>query len=239
MPEQLSIEEVQLTVTSSPNQSSEHFNEMSKSLMPEPSSIPDIQRITRRRSDSELSLKKSKSLTIDSSAFDPSQSVNEVKKLKVSCNKCGKTKSKIKREILKLSEQLKSTNKSEVEINAKIKEFLDYLESKSQPSEMTETGESQIQTNQSNDSADGAHYIPSSTSHDEIEEDIFDENDGINVYSSSEPERDSVAYSSTSTPRRFIQLNDIHSRFVAFLLRADNLISRGFFILVTILNHCR
>lgn len=139
------------------------------------------------------------------SSFDPSQSGSEVKKLKISCNKCGKAKSNIKKEILKLSEQLKSSNKSEVEVNAKIREFLDYLESKSQPSEMTETEDSQMQTNQNEE---GARFIPTSTSHDEIEENIFDENEGINVYPSTEE------HESLSTPRRFISLDDIHSRWV-------------------------
>lgn len=162
----------------------------------------------RRRSDSQLlGLRKSNSITIDASSFDPSQSGSEVKKLKISCNKCGKAKSNIKKEILKLSEQLKSSNKSEAEVNAKIKEFLDYLESKSQPSEMTED----THTDQNDENAsEGARFIPSSTSHDEIEEDIFDQNEGIHVY----PVEDSDAFmhSSPSIPRKFIQLADIHSR---------------------------
>lgn len=162
----------------------------------------------RRRSDSQLlGLKKSNSITIDASSFDPSQSGSEVKKLKISCNRCGKAKSNIKKEILKLSEQLKSSNKSEAEVNAKIKEFLDYLESKSQPSEMTED----THTDQNDENAsEGARFIPSSTSHDEIEEDIFDQNEGIHVYPVEES--DAFMHSSPSIPRKFIQLADIHSR---------------------------
>lgn len=198
------------TVTPSPNYTEANSNEMSRSSIFEPVTNPELRRVTRRRSDSSLlSIRKSNSITIDHSSFDASQSGSEVKKLKISCNKCGKAKSNIKREILKLSEQLKSSHKSEAEVNAKIKEFLDYLESKSQPSEMTETEDSQPQTNQ--DNLEGARYIPSSTSHDEIEEDIFDENEGINVYPLEE-ERE--AHSSTSTPRRFIQLDDIRSKWV-------------------------
>lgn len=223
-PDQLSIDDINMTVTSSPNQTSSH--EMSRSLMPEPVTNPEVRRLTRRRSDSSLlSLRKSTSITIDTSSFDPSQSGNEVKKLKISCNKCGKAKSNIKLEIMKLSEQLKSSNKSETEVNSKIKEFLDYLESKSQPSEMTETDDSQLQTNQNDENLDGARFIPASASHDEIEENIFDENEGINVYPST-GEHESLTQPSSSTPRRFISLDDIHSRwdkrlFVRFTLRLN------------------
>lgn len=205
--DQMSIDEN--VVIPSPNQTEENSNEMTRSTIFEPVTNPEIRRVTRRRSDSSL-LRKSNSITIDHSSFDPTQSGSEVKKLKISCNKCGKAKSNIKREILKLSEQLKSSNKSEVEVNSKIKEFLDYLESKSQPSEMTETENSQQQSNQNDENLEGARFIPSSTSHDEIEENIFDENEGINVYPVEEEERQ--PHSSTSTPRRFIQLDDIHSR---------------------------
>lgn len=196
--EQPSIDEVHMNVAPSPNQM----------LLPEPIANPEVRRLTRRRSDSSLlSLRKSNSITIDASSFDPSQSGSEVKKLKISCNKCGKAKSNIKREILKLSEQLKSSKRSEAEVNAKIKEFLDYLESKSQPSEMTETDDSQLNPE------DGARFIPTSSSHDEIEENIFDENEGINVYPSMDEHE-----ASSSTPRRFISLDDIHSRWENWFL---------------------
>ena len=105
---------------------------------------------------------------------------------------------------------MKSSNKSENEINAKIKEFLDYLESKSQPSEMTETEDSQMQSNQNDENLEGAQFVPSATSHDEIAENILDDNEGINVYPSEE--HVPMTQSSTSTPRRFIQLDDINSR---------------------------
>lgn len=210
-PDQLSSDEINMTVSPSPNQSFEHSNEMTRSLMPDTAINPEVRKLTRRRSDSSLlSLRKSNSITIDTSSFDPLQSGSEVKKLKISCNKCGKAKSNIKREILKLSEQLKSSNKSENEINAKIKEFLDYLESKSQPSEMTETEDSQMQSNQNDENLEGAQFVPSATSHDEIAENILDDNEGINVYPSEE--HVPMTQSSTSTPRRFIQLDDINSR---------------------------
>lgn len=169
----------------------------------------EVRKLTRRRSDSSLlSLRKSSSIILDTSAFDPTQKCDsEVDKLKVSCNKCGKAKSKIKREILKLTEQLKSSNKSEAEVNAKIKEFLDYLESKSQPSEMTETEGSR--STQIDENLEDARFlpIPSSSSHDEIEENIFDENEGINVY----PSTNDSNYLQESSPRRFISLDDIQS----------------------------
>lgn len=207
--DELSIEEINMNITPSPNPSCSKSNEMSRSVMPEAATNPEIRKLTRRRSDSSLlSLRKSNSITIDMSSFDASQSGSEVKKLMISCNKCGKAKSNIKREIIKLSEQLKSSKRSEVEVNAKIKEFLDYLESKSQPSEMTETEDSQLQTNQNEE---GARFIPSSASHDEIEENIFDENEGINVYPSQQDFEQSEQPSS-SIPRRFISLDDIRSR---------------------------
>lgn len=203
------IDDIDTAASVSPNRSSLNSHDMHRSLNPELAN-PKVRRLTRHRSDSSLiSLRKSNSITIDMSSFDPSQSGSEVKKLKISCNKCGKAKSNIKSEILKLSEQLKSSQKSEVEVNAKIKEFLDYLESRSQPSEMTETEGSQVQTNQN---VEGARFIPSSASHDEIEENIFDENEGINVYPSTEEHESLTSQTSSNTPRRFISLDDIQSR---------------------------
>jgi hypothetical protein len=153
-----------------------------------------------------LSLRKSSSIFLDTSAIDPTQRYDsEVKKLKVSCNKCGKAKSRIKSEILKLSEQLMTSNKSETEVNAKIKEFLDYLESKSQPSEMTETEATEIDENLE------AAALRTSNSHDEIGENIFDENEGINVYPSSSNDIRQSATVDSSATRRFISLDDIHS----------------------------
>lgn len=204
--DELSVDDVNVTVTPSPNQTSQD-QDMARSMIPEPVVNPEVRKFRRRRSDSSLlSLRKSSSMTIDLSSFDPTQSASEVKKVKISCNKCGKAKSSIKREILKLSEQLKSSNRSEVEVNAKIKEFLDYLESKSQPSEMTDTEGSR----QTEENPEGARFLPTSSSHDDIEENIFDENEGINVYpSSDEPQ---YGESSSSAPRRFISLDDIRSK---------------------------
>ena len=169
---------------------------------------PEVRKLTRRRSDSSLlSLRKSSSIFLDTSALDPTQRYDrEVKKLKVSCNKCGKAKSRIKSEVLKLSEQLMSSNKSEAEVNAKIKEFLDYLESKSQRSEVTETEASE--SIDENLEALPREPIPSSISHEEIEENIFDENEGINVYPSSSFDYQQPG---SSGSRRFISLDDIHS----------------------------
>ena len=195
----------------SPNQnSSSNSNDMTKSLIPEPnSSTSELRRITRRRSDSSIlsSMKKSNSLIIDVSAMDPLLGPGEVKKVKVSCNKCGKAKTNIKREIIKLSEQLKSSNRSDSEVNAKIKEFLDYLESKSQPSEVTDTENSQ-NGQRTVGSGVASGNIPTSNSNDDIEEDIFDDiNDGIHVYGTNSTEQQQ----SESNLRRFVQLDDIHT----------------------------
>lgn len=106
--------------------------------------------------------------------IDASTSINTPRNIKVSCRKCGKTKSKIKQEILKLSERLKASNRTEEEINEKIKEFVNYLESmkKNDSSEVTETEESQ------------ANEMPNAVSQDDIAENVLDENEGINVYAS-------------------------------------------------------
>lgn len=195
----------------SPNQnSSSNSNDMIRSLIPEASSSTSEQRrITRRRSDSSIlsSMKKSNSLIIDASAMDPLLGPGEVKKVKVSCNKCGKTKTKIKLEIIKLSEQLKSSNRSEAEVNAKIKEFIDYLESKSQPSEVTDSENSQNGQRTVGSGVASAN-IPTSNSNDDIEEDIFDDiNDGIHVYGTNSTEQQQ----SETNLRRFVQLDDIHT----------------------------
>lgn len=213
-PDALSIDDINnMSVTSCPIPTNSQLNDLSRSLALDAAANPEVRRLTRHRSDSSLlSLRKSTSITIDASAFDPSQSGSGIKKLKISCNKCGKAKSNIKQEILKLSEQLKSSNKSEAEVNSKIKEFLDYLETKSQRSEMTETEDSQVQTVEIDENLEGARLIPSSASHDEIEENIFDENEGINVYPSSSDAEVHVQPSPSSTPRRFISLDDIGSR---------------------------
>lgn len=195
----------------SPNQnSSSNSNDMTRSMIPEPnSSTSEHRRITRRRSDSSIlsSMKKSSSLIIDLSAMDPLLGPGEVKKVKVSCNKCGKAKTNIKREIIKLSEQLKSSNRSETEVNAKIKEFLEYLESKSQPSEVTDSENSQ-NGQRTVGSGVASGNIPTSNSNDDIEEDIFDDiNDGIHVYGTNSTEQQQ----SETNLRRFVQLDDIHT----------------------------
>jgi hypothetical protein len=136
----------------------------------------------------------------------------DVKNLKISCRKCGKTKSKIKEEIIKLSEQLKSSNQSDEQIKTKIDEFMDYLETKSQTSEMTETEESQQNNNDTN--FDVA-FVPHSASHDEIEGNIFDENEGINVYATQSVLNEPSC--SKNVSKRFISLDDINSRY--FLLK--------------------
>lgn len=166
----------------------------------------DISRLVRHRSDSSLLGIKNKG-TDDASILNTSlQQDNDMNNLNISCKKCGKAKTKIKQEFLKLSEQLKSSKCSEDEINMKLKEFIDYLES-NHASEMTDNGESHSTAN--------APQIPNSSSHDEIEENIFDENEGINVYSSEAlPQNYSHQQPScsTSVPKRFISLNDIQSR---------------------------
>lgn len=85
---------------------------------------------------------------------------------------------------------------------------MEYLES-NHASEMTETEGSQAGANNP--------LIPNSNSHDEIEENIFDENEGINVYGSEETSQLHFSQQpscSTSTPKRFISLDDIRTRYL-------------------------
>lgn len=171
-------------------------------------SNPEVRKLTRRRSDSSLlSLKKSKSIFLDTSDCDLTKKCNsEVNKLKVSCNNCGKAKSNIKLEILKLSEQLKSSNKSESEVNAKIKEFLVYLESKSQTSAVSGSNQ--------NDASEGEQFVPITLAspRDEIGENMLEEinADPLDMTNNSNPS------SQNSTPRRFISLSDIRSKYRQF-----------------------
>jgi hypothetical protein len=174
----------------------------------------------RRCSDSSLiHMKKSNSININISSFDPSQDGSDIRKIKVSCRKCGKAKSKIRNEIMKLQDQL--SNKSEEEISAKIKEFMDYLESKSQPSEMTETDDSSELMSQPppNMSVNYEGVRNLSASHDDVGEDIFDENQGINVYASSSDadithasQQQPSCSANNFPPKRFLSLGDINSR---------------------------
>lgn len=198
--------------SSSPSQV--NVSDMCHSFIPNSTTqVPEVRKLIRRRSDSSLlSIKKSSSITIDTSSFNSAHCNNssEMKKIKISCRKCGKAKSKIKDEIMKLSDQLKSSNKSEDEINAKVREFMDYLESKSQPSEMTETDESESQLLIPN--AQNENLLPNSSSHDEIEANIFDENEGINVYASDTASSSQPSCSFDNVPKRFLSLDDIRSR---------------------------
>jgi hypothetical protein len=214
-------------------------NEMCQSNIAGPSSCNGEARklLLRRKSDSSLlSIKKSNSITIDTSSCNATYSnkENEVQKIKVSCNRCGKEKSRIKNEILKLSEQLKSSERSEDEINAKIKEFMDYLESRSQPSETEDlqqpliNNSSSNNNNSNNNTNNNESALPNSSSHDEIEENILDENEGIHVYPiddfSPAPQQQSSSFtqptlftsqpscSFSNAPKRFLSLGDINSR---------------------------
>lgn len=150
-------------------------------------------KITRRRSDSSILLNMHKSKSVIQ--IDPSLEASTVKKLKISCQKCGKAKSSIKKEIAKLRSQLEASNKTEEEVNARIYEFLNYLEAKSRSSDFTDSEESH------------ASQVPVSMSNDEIQETVFDENFGIHVYGSEADEQ-----AANSNAKRFMQLDDITSR---------------------------
>lgn len=143
----------------------------------------------RRRSDSDLNLNNISTPLI----YNP-------KNIKVSCKKCGRAKTKIKQEILKLSEQLKVSDRTEEEINANIQNFKDYL-----------------QTMRSHESSEATktlgipQNIPDSGSNDEI--DVLDENEEINEFPSTSGTSNNVAstYAPPKESKRFISLNDIQS----------------------------
>lgn len=97
--------------------------------------IPSSNKCSRRKSDSSLlNLKKSRNVD----GIHLSVHNDEVTNFQISCKKCGKSKARIKDELLKLSEELKSSNRSEDEISAKIKEFIEYLDTRLEPGTSTE-----------------------------------------------------------------------------------------------------
>jgi hypothetical protein len=157
----------------------------------------------RRRSDSSLlDLRKTGCVKIDAISTDPIKSFDdEIKRVKI-CNKCGKAKLKIESEFIKLCEQLKTSKKSEAEVSAKIKEFLDYLESKSQHSELTVS-----------ENYESTNFIATSNSNDEIEEIGASGLVALGAENIHQEPQLCINQSSTnSTPRRFISINEINTR---------------------------
>ncbi|XP_070507254.1 putative leucine-rich repeat-containing protein DDB_G0290503 [Chironomus tepperi] len=115
----------------------ETFNQKQQS--DKTSSCENLVEVVRRKSDNSLlNLKKS----FDNVDISTSSNCNgQVTNIKISCKKCGKPKSKITEEIVKLNEQLKSSHRTEKEISTKIKQFMDYLDTKL---ESTETVRNEI-----------------------------------------------------------------------------------------------
>lgn len=170
-----------------------------------------LRRVTRRRSDSSIFIKKSVPSPTSRLEENALLEGNEAKKLKASCRKCGKQKNRIKQEIQKFREQLEQSQQSEAEKNAQLIKFLADLEKHSrQSTEVTDSEESQAsQATRMN--VDSNTNVPTSASNFDIDEDIFDDiNDGIHVYGTNEDQ--SVAAAVASAAKRFAQLEDIGSR---------------------------
>ncbi|KAL7045951.1 hypothetical protein ACKWTF_002414 [Chironomus riparius] len=108
----------------------ETVNQNQKSDNNNRSSCGNLVETIRRKSDSSLlNLKKSFD-NVDISTTSNFH-LGPIVNFKVLCKKCGKYKSKITEEIVILNEQLKSSHYTENEISAKIKQFIDYLDTKS------------------------------------------------------------------------------------------------------------
>lgn len=150
----------------------------------------------RRKSDSSLlNLKKSfDNVDISTSSICNGQIAN----FKISCKKCGKSKSKITDEIVKLNEQLKSSHRSDEEISAKIKQFIDYLDTKLESAETVRNEASlPIVTSEPSTSIEQNFSISSE-----------------NVVTTIDEESNSQPSCSFNTSKRFLTLEDLQSRYI-------------------------
>ena len=176
----------------------ETVNQNQKSDNNNRSSCENLVETIRRKSDSSLlNLKKSfDNVDISTSS---NHHLGQIANFKVSCKKCGKSKStKITAEIVKLNEQLKSSHHTENEIGAKIKQFIDYLDTKS------------IEV-VSNDVLAPTDTSGSSTS---VEQKF---NSSENTEASLNEESITQPSCSFDNSKRFITLEDLQSRYVIII----------------------
>lgn len=161
------------------------------------SSCENLDDPIRRKSDSSLlNLKKSfDNVDIATSSLCNGQIAN----IKISCKKCGKSKSKITEEIVKLNEQLKSSHRTEEEISAKVKQFIDFLDTKLESTEAVRS-ESTVPP----DSSGPSTSVEQSFS--------INDNTSENTGALSNEESNIEPSCSFNTSKRFITLEDLQSR---------------------------
>lgn len=157
--------------------------------------VSNVTKSTRRKSDSSL-LNLKKSLSNSETLCN-----SEIANIHISCKKCGKSRSKITEELLKLNEQLKSSNRSEDEITAKILQFIDYLDEKLESSEQ-----------ETNGMASSSLGPSTSTSTDQNVENLMSSSPVPEPVQLDDSKIDNQPSCSFDTTKRFINLDDIHSR---------------------------
>lgn len=182
---------IQLNLNETSNQNQQSDNN-------ESSSCENLVDTIRRKSDSSLvNLKKS----FDNVDISTSSNFNgQIANIKICCKKCGKSKSKITEEIIKLNEQLKSSHRTEKEISAKIKQFIDYLDTKL---ESTEAVRNEVTVPL--DSSGPSTSVEQSFS--------INDSNSENIGALSNEESNNQPSCSFNTSKRFITLEDLQSRY--------------------------
>ncbi|KAL5286890.1 RFFL family protein [Megaselia abdita] len=122
------------------------------------------------------------------------------------CVKCGKSKSNIKRHVLKFAKHLETTDLSETEFKQELKEFVKFLENRAKSIDCSDT-ESNLDVNSTGEGAtDGTLNIPEELlPHLEyyLEDELFG-NDGIHVYAHNEENHQEAG--SSRFDQRFLNL---------------------------------
>lgn len=139
---------------------------------------------------------------------DPRSSASGRRKRMRNCVKCGKSKSNIKRHVLKFAKHLDSTNLSETEFKQELKEFVKYLENRAKSIDCSDT-ESNLDVNSGGEGAvvDDILNIPEELlPHLEyfLEDELYG-NYGIHVYAHNE-ENILGAGGSSRFDQRFLNL---------------------------------
>lgn len=141
---------------------------------------------------------------------DPRSSASGRRKRSMrNCVKCGKSKSNIKRHVLKFAKHLETTDLSETEFKQELKEFVKFLESRAKSIDCSDT-ESNLDVNSTGEAAvvDGVLNIPEDLlPHLEyyLEDELFG-NDGIHVYAHNEENQTEAGCSRFD--QRFLNLGE-------------------------------
>lgn len=123
------------------------------------------------------------------------------------CTKCGKSKSNIKRHVLKFAKHLETTDLSETEFKQELKEFVKFLENRAKSIDCSDT-ESNLDVNSTGEGVaiDGVLNIPEDLlPHLEyyLEDELYG-NDGIHVYAHNEGSQSEAG--SSRFDQRFLNL---------------------------------